>query len=65
MCRELHERFMPDAVGTRNKKDRPQSLFFLALYPQSYPQERPAQKPPFSRHRLFYEAKLRGKRPLR
>ena len=27
MCRELHERFMPDAVGPFKKKDRPQSLF--------------------------------------
>src|SRR5689334_10644202 len=31
------------------------------FYPQSYPQERTSKTGPFSRHRLFYEAKSRGK----
>jgi hypothetical protein len=35
------------------------------FYPQSYPQEHASQKRPFSRHRLFYEAKSHGKLRLR
>jgi hypothetical protein len=29
MCRELHERFMPERVPTRNKINHAQSLFFV------------------------------------
>jgi hypothetical protein len=57
MCRELHERFMPDRAETFKKKDRPSITFFGLAYPQSYPQELRREMQPFSRHRLFYGAK--------
>jgi hypothetical protein len=50
MRRELHERFMPDGVWTRNNKIA-RSITFI--YPQSYPQLGALRRPLNLRRALF------------